>query len=167
MSAGIPAKLARVLDLDGRIPWDLTEFPGIQPAPRPIGLVLRSEMTVRQMLDAMPEPQRTRKLEECEVYGTPMDEPYEIGWTVHRPRPDSGFFARMTFSKWLAYEESKMPVGYVPVRLDAEEQRRRAFNSPGRDAAIRDALKTGASIATLKAETGLSRPRIYQIRDGK
>jgi hypothetical protein len=165
----IPAALAGVLDLDGQIPWDTTEFPSSlyrhQP---PIGLVLRSTTTVGEMIAAMDDrARRDRKLEECRAYGTPLDEPYEMGWTVHRPEPASTFFGTMTYDQWVSYEASKMPAGYMPVRLDVEELRRRDFNSPRRDTAIREALDGGTSVATLQAETGLSRPRIYQIRDGK
>jgi hypothetical protein len=161
--------LDAVMEVDGRIPWDTTEFPDtLYHHTQPIGVVLRSTRTVREMIDAIPDPvRRDRKLEECQVYGTLLDEPYEMGWTVHRPHPASTFFGTMTYDQWITYESSKMPAGYLPVRLDAEEQRRRDFSSPRRDAAIREALDAGTSVAILQAETGLSRPRIYQIRDGK
>lgn len=167
--AGITAALTAVLDVQGEIPWDTTDLlaDSTSPPVAPIGLVLRSEETVRQMIDAMPEPLRTRKIEECEIYGTPLDEPYEIGWTVHYPRRESTFFRDMTFAQWVSYEAAKIPAGYLPVRLDVDEMRRRAFNSSGRDDAIRSALAEGVPVATLVSETGLSRARIYQIRDGR
>lgn len=40
-------------------------------------------------------------------------------------------------------------------------------NIANRDIAIRDALTAGAKVAELVALTGLTRARIYQIRDGK
>jgi hypothetical protein len=36
-----------------------------------------------------------------------------------------------------------------------------------RDAAIRDALVAGTTVAELAAIFGLSNPRVYQIRDGR
>lgn len=161
------AALAGVLDLDGQIPWDTTELLADYTAPPvpPISLVLASAQTVRQMIDAMPEPKRSRKLEECAAYGIALDEPDETGWTVHRPRRDSTFFAPMNFDQWVAYEASKLPAGYTPVRLTADEQRRRDFGSARRDAAIRQALTDGVPVADLVTQTGLSRARIYQIRD--
>lgn len=157
--------LESVLDLDGQIPWDATDHTA-PPVPA-IGLVLRSDKTRRQMLDELPEPRRTAKLDECQSYGIPLDERDEIRWEIHRPRKDSSFFARMSFAKWIAYEASKMPAGYAPVRLDQMELTRRGLNSESRDDAIRSALAAGTSVAALVAETGLSRARIYQIRDGR
>lgn len=163
-----PAKLAAVLDLEGEIPWDSSELflGGVRPPVRPISLLLRSEKTVGEMIDDMPELQRARKRRECEQLGTPADSHDEIGWTIRRPRVESDFFRRMTFHEWIAHEAAKLPAGYLPARLDSEELLVRALGDQGvRDDAIRQALADGVAVAELVERTGLSRARIYQIRD--
>lgn len=53
-------------------------------------------------------------------------------------------------------------------QLEAIEQFRRDLATKNRDKVIREALaELQVSVATVMTETGLSRARVYQIRDGK
>ncbi|NKS74671.1 hypothetical protein GS531_23300 [Rhodococcus hoagii] len=115
--------LAHVLDLEGRIPWNWGG--NDDPHAIPVGGVLRSARTRRQMLDDITDPaQRTRKLDAAQAYGIDLDDHDEIGWAVHRPVPSS-FFDPMTFEQWIGNEATKMPTGYLPISLTIDEERRR------------------------------------------
>jgi hypothetical protein len=147
-----------------------------------IPIILRSTRTRREMLDAMSPARAARRLEEAEAYGEHLDAHDEIRWTITRPHPSS-FFARMTFDEWIEWEAAKLPDGYLPIRraedpaevieLRSAMQRYEAANNAAaeaerhRDDIIRRCLAAGMSVVRVMAVTGLSKPRIYQIRDGR
>lgn len=162
--AGTVAALAEVLDLDG-IPWWETSTPNVSVQPA-IGIVLRSTLTYRQQVDAISDPaRRARKLEELQAFVADPDAHEEISWTVTLPHQSSTFFSQMSMADWLAWEASKLPADMVPVRLDAHSQIVRDLRTKDRDATIRQALADGVSVKDVVQMSGLSRPRIYQIRD--
>lgn len=168
--------LAEVLGLN-EIPFDRS---GPDRTPLTIDLVLRSTRTRREMLDAMDPERAERRLEEAAAYGTHLDEHDEIRWQITRPHPSS-FFARMTLDEWLNWEGQKLPDGYLPVRRASDpdeviELREAVRGSVAantaaadaesyRDEVIRRCLAAGMSAVRVMEETGLSKPRIYQIRD--
>lgn len=167
MSGALRAALAEIGVTD--IPWDRTPLPHQAEPPAPgITVVIRSRKTVRDLIAEMPPEYQATKFEECRVYGTPLDEPYTGTASIARPAARSTYFAGWSFDKWLDYEEAKLPAGYVVAGPTVETVRAWMLHSSGgRDDAIRTALTEGVSVADLVRETGLSRARIYQIRDGR
>lgn len=178
------AALAAVLDL-AQVPW-LTRA-GDAVAPR-TGFYLRSIKTVGEMIADLPPERQAQRYRDAAVWGIPLDEPDEIHWDVSWPVRAPGangwvspFFGAMTLEEWIDWEASKIPPGYLPVRLDHDELGRRDHalsrlrravaastqSHAERDAAIKAAMASAAGVQDIIDITGLSKARLYQIRDQK
>lgn len=138
----------------------------------PIELYSRSIATIGEIMADAPAGERERLPEIADMYARPLDSHDEIEWTIMPPHITGGFHGHTVSygwgdDEWLAYEAAKMPAGYVASRLAREEIQRRRFASATdvRDRAIREALAEGESATVLAKRTGLTRARIYQIRD--
>jgi len=105
------------LTVNAQAVLDLLHFTEIPFAPNRPGafrfweLALESGNTRREMLDDLPEPRRTAKYAEAEVWGFNLDSLDTIYWTIQGPQ-HSTFFDVMTLHEWLEWEAAKMPDGY-------------------------------------------------------
>jgi hypothetical protein len=180
------AALRKVLADD----FGITDIPTYDPilnqgAPR-FEIGARSPLTRRQMLDALPEARRTRRLAELAAFSidTDLDSPEIICVTVYgyadrkiERAEGQSVGAPRSYAKWLSEQvEAHFPGGYMPVgswarlRPVAAVQAAKAALDAAPEtlsAAVRSALEAGVSGPKLAEALGVTRARVYQLRDGR
>lgn len=170
--------MARDYQITDTPTWDPTVRYSARPAYR---LALRSYLTRRQILDQLDPQARAVREQQVAVF-TPdldLDSPEIIETTVHAyidRRPAGGPPPR-EYRLWL-YDQvtQRIPDGYTilgrwedyarPIDLLTEA---RAVDAapPALPEAVRIALARGMSAPEIAEVLGISRSRVYQLRDGK
>lgn len=186
MSTAQAEALRRVLAED----FGVTDIPTYDPIlnqdAQALEIGVRSPLTRRQMLDALPEDRRQRRLDELAAYGidVDLDSPEIIrtvvyGYSDRRTERREGepVFAPRTFERWLSEQvEQHVPHGYMPVGswkrvrpIAAVQAAKAALDAAPEhlQAAVRAALEAGVSGPRLAEAIGVTRARVYQLRDGR
>lgn len=169
--------MARDFGITDTPTWD----PAVRYAARPsYRIALRSYLTRRQILDRLDPQARAVREQQIAVF-TPdldLDSPEIIETTVHAyiDRRPVGGPAPREYRLWL-YDQvtQRIPDGYTilgrwedyarPVDLLAEA--RAVDAEPRLPEAVRTALARGMSATEVAEVLGVSRSRVYQLRDGK
>ena len=166
--------------------WD----PALSGSAAPVyEIELRSDRTRRAMLADLPDEQRQAREEQAEAFGIDLDTADVVRVRVagyidrasERARPStwtskSGPLKPTPYETWLRHQvEHKFPAGYTPVGrpqvdlLTAVVDAKAAVDAaPGvLVEAVRTALERGVTAQQVADALGVSRARVYQLRDGK
>lgn len=163
--------------------WGIRDVPTYDPTRRyamapEYDIAARSPLTRRQMLDQLPSEARARREEELAAYGidADLDSPEIIRCTIYGYKEQRGASPRWDLEAWLRLSvEQHIPDGYIPIGRWADvapiaavrAAKIAADEAPTRlQEAVRRALEVGVPAAKLAEELGLSRARVYQLRDG-
>jgi len=149
-------------------------------------IAARSRMTRRQMLDELPAERRKKRLADLATYSVDvdLDSPEIIcvsvyGYADRRTERAQGddVGAPRSYERWLTEQvEAHVPAGYMPVGswrdlrpvATVQAARAAADEAPERlREAVRTALEAGVSGPRLAEALGVTRARIYQLRDGR
>jgi hypothetical protein len=131
------------------------------------------------MVDRLPEPKRSRRIEECEVYGVDLDEVDHGTFTVTAARPTTWVDRFDGLRDWLqqwvipdrlpdGYRVDPGPLARVWLAHRAHAAQLAAAEQAGEAVAqaVRDALDAGEPAVRVGDLLGVVRQRVYQLRDG-
>lgn len=170
--------MARDYSITDTPTWD----PTVRYAARPAySLAVRSPQTRRQILDSLNPERRAQREREVALFtpGLDLDSPEVIEATVHAyvDRRPAGGPAPREFRLWLFDQvDQYIPDGYEVLGrwsdyarpVDLLTQARAADSEEARlPEAVRSALARGMSAQEVADVLGLTRARVYQLRDGK
>lgn len=196
MSAPTQAVLAQVEALREVMARDygVTDTPTWDPAVQHSGspeydIEARSDRTRRAMLADLPPELREQRVAQAETYGLDLDSADVIRVRVHgyvdrrSERADPSTWTSkqgppppVPYDRWLREQvEQHIPAGYTPAGRPAVDPLAEVVAAKetvdaapeALAAAVRAALERGVRAAQVAAAIGVSRARVYQLRDGK